>query len=120
MSAAGRAVVTLHMVFVFLVKRDGVCLPGVCQEARCAVVTLHVVFVFHVQRDGVCLPGGCQDAGCASCSMTYFHLAFVFPADVRLLPGHVEFGMHVCQHDLQERTLLPWTRQLRPGTVSEP
>lgn len=29
--------------------------------------------------------------------------------DVRLLAGHVELGLHVRQHDLQERTLLPWT-----------
>ena len=39
-------------------------------------------------------------------------------ADVRLQPGHVEFGLHAGQYDLQEGTLLPRPRQLRPGNAA--
>ena len=37
------------------------------------------------------------------------YIVVVFDADVRLLPWYVESGLHVCQHDLQERTFLPRT-----------
>ncbi len=42
-----------------------------------------------------------------------------FFTDVRLLTGHVESRLHVCQHDLQKRAFLSRPRQLRPGTLCE-
>ena len=36
-------------------------------------------------------------------------------SDVRLFTGHVEFRLYVCQHDIQKRTFLSWSRQLRSG-----
>ena len=36
-------------------------------------------------------------------------------ADVWLLVGHVEFRLHVCQHDIQKGALLPRPWQLRSG-----
>lgn len=51
----------------------------------------------------------------------YFQLMILFLwsfLDVWLQFGHVEFGLHAGQYDLQEGTFFPWTWQLWPGSAS--